>query len=140
MLWMAQFSTAGELLWTNMPPLDASDWPRDGRYSFAQGAPLKVYVYEHDPDEKPAWWEIPSVGAVNATYEALPVELNERLKGLSDLSAATVDATYDYLNRKALPAGETAHYWLKIAHVQSAPCPSLDDQYLVCEESPGPFS
>lgn len=95
-VYTAGFWENGTLFYTNMQSVHDSDWPRGGGYAFESADPLPVYVYDEDPDERPAHWGVsaqdPVLGESVTAWEYYPTipGFNEALKGLSSTTSRVV--------------------------------------------------
>lgn len=95
-VYTAGFWPNGTLFYTNIEEVHASEWPRASWYSWEGGEPLPVYVYDEDPDERPAHWSVsasaPIAGTVTAwNYHVTIPGFNEGLKDLSTTTTRVVD-------------------------------------------------
>lgn len=134
-VYTAGFWENGTLFYTNMESVHTSDWPRAGWYAWDGGGPLRVYVYDQAPAEKPVHWtaevNAPPLEPVTLwNYTPTILGFNEALKGLSDSTARVVwippEKAYTRPGRENhVLYGDALIFWIRIDRVVDIPCPDL---------------
>lgn len=131
-VYTAGFWPNGTLFYTNIEAVHESDWPRASWYSWGGGEPLPVYVYDEDPDERPAYWSVsasaPVAGTVTAwNYFVTIPGFNEGLKDLSTTTTRVVemppDQAYTREGNEDHPLyGDRLIFYSYITDVVDRPC------------------
>lgn len=143
----AGFLADGTLAATNMDMVDVSPAPRSPSYAFDDQGPLRAYVYDSDPSERPAAWNGPNdvlgmapalataFAPVDRTvavgYSPLVRALNEAVKDMAVLQTKVVlvDSDDGYPSGHPLH-GESLVFLIGIRAMSHRPCPAwLADEY-----------
>lgn len=143
----AGFWPNGTLFYTNMDEAHNSTLPRAGWYSFGGGAPLPVYVYDKDRNERSPHWSFGASGPapIGARYlwnYATTIEgFNEALKGLSTTTSRVVfippEKAYTLPGRESHPLyGDPLIFFIKLERVVEVPCTPATA--IPCDVNPSP--
>lgn len=142
----AGFWPNGTLFYTNIDRIHGSDWRRAGWYAWGGGDALDVYVYEDEPSDRPAYWdvspELPVAGETTLwSYGPTIPGFNEALKGLSTTAHRVVkipaDQAYTRDGYEDHPLyGDDLIFSIRIADVVDRPCRTAVAD--TCYEVPSP--
>lgn len=138
-VYTAGFWENGTLFYTNIRAVHESPWPRAAWYEWEGDAPLPVYVYEQDREERGPLWSATTAGTPlgaptgNLTLWDYFTTIPGFNNALKDLSLNTVrvvrlapEEAYTRSGNEEHPLyGDALVFYIKVLDVEDLPCPDV---------------